>query len=221
MKAVIQLFSFVAIAAMACPVFAADRVVIVGRTSVVPLPGPLLEVDNRKPSVASVEANLEGDSLLISGNGEGLLRLRYTLQNGRTHALDVQVLPFDLGRIRQAVLADLDGIDTVDARYIGGSIVLDGEVALAADIRRLENVSQKYDSIVVNEVALTRVTLDALALAVRREIAVRSIRVLPDQDADELVLAGTVSSKKAALRAERIAKRHHHLVRNDLKVSRR
>lgn len=202
----------------ALPATAAERVVVVGRTSVIPLEGRLLEVDNRKPNVASVEADANGDALLVSGRGEGELTLRYTLQSGRVRAIRIQVLPFDPLRIRNAVLDELDGLDDVDAGFRGGNLVLTGHVALPSDVRRINRIAQKFDSIVVDHVRRTRVGLEALALATRREIGIASIHVVPDEETDELVLQGTAASAKVAHRAERIAHKHHPSVRNELEV---
>lgn len=158
----------------------------------------------------------EKRELILLGRQQGSTSLiLWDTRGVRRDEYYIRVIPESLQRLKQSVESLLSDIEGVKVRVLGDKILVEGEVFLEDEMRRVKNVADKNPN-VINMVTLSAVTQRILASTVEKEIGRPEISVRPVRD--KLILEGVVYSDVEKVRAEAIATAYYANIVNVLEV---
>lgn len=167
-------------------------------------------------AIVNVNPIRERKQILLTGREQGSTTLIiWDTKGSKRDEYDIRVIPENLDRIMQDSKRLLQDIEGLRFRVVGDKVIIEGEVFLEDELRRVKNVADKNPAI-MNFVTLSPVTQRILAATVAKEIGRPEIEVRPIRD--KLILEGVVYSEVEKTRAEAIASAYYANVVNVLEV---
>lgn len=161
------------------------------------------EIAVGNPAVASVVVDRPKRRMLISPLQVGdTAILVFDTRGSQRDKIQLTVTSTDFDQFTKDLkflFRDIEGLST---RRVGNKIIIEGEVYLAKDLQRIQDVL-KGNNFVVNLVTLSQDTQRILAKRIKNEIDISGVEVTTARD--RIVLKGTVVTKDDKERAEKIA----------------
>lgn len=174
-------------------------------TTKVDVPGGVRRIYISNPSVIDAEPDPDGLGVLVTGISAGEAELRVAQVTGidLVYRATVQPKLQDMAEEVRRLLRDVDGIDV---KVLGENIIIDGELYTRTSARRVEEVTQAFDGVVMN---ITKLDLTAynrsVARAIEQEIGFDTVQV--KVDGETIVITGTVPTQADIERVSEIAKK--------------
>lgn len=168
------------------------------------------------PRVVDFKADREKNRITLFPRNSGTtLLLVYDQKGGQKEATELTVYSRDPDRLVSQVRKLLVDVEGINIKRLNKKIIIDGEVFLPSDKKRVQKVAATSSAIV----DLTEMSSDTSGVIARRiqkeigldEVKVRSVR-------GQIVLEGETYSPQASVKAERIALLYSDKVINVLDV---
>ena len=189
---------------------------VVGTQKLISLPYNFGDISVGNSSTMSVTPIRARKEILLHGLRPGINSLIiFDTRGNRRDEYEIQVLSENLNRLMNNVknlLADIEGLRF---RIVGDKIIVEGEVFLEDEIRRVEAVAEKNPNVLAL-VTLSQVTQRIIANTIEKEIGRPDIKARPLKN--QILLEGTVYSETAKIRAEAIARAYYSNILNVLEV---
>lgn len=132
----------------------------------------------------------------------------FILKDARTgkvvYSYTIDVRKTDLEKVAREVQALLQTIDGISIKILNNKIVVDGEIILPADMKRIHSVVKQYGAQATSLVTLSPIAQNKIALFIERKINNPEIRVSAVNG--KFILEGFSNSKEERDKAEIIAK---------------
>ena len=180
-----------------------DLIVLKGSSARVAVDG-IRKVTVANPAVIDAKPALDGQSVLVSGIGEGNSELRIERLQGAELITNV-VVRSDLNQMFDQIKELLSDVEGLDMKIIGNKIVLKGKILTKSDNEKVTKVVTAYSSVILNMSTFdTSGMSHAYEQAILQEIGLDTIsaKVM----GDTVVLEGVVYSDAEKTRAEEIAR---------------
>ncbi len=189
---------------------------VVGQQKIIKTPYKIGDISVGNSRVIAVTPFRERREILLQGlrPGTGSLLIMDTRQNHRDN-YEIQVLSEDLQRTVNNIEAMLSDVEGLRFRVVGNQVVIEGEVYLEEEIRRVEAIAAKNPNVTAM-VSLSPVTQRILANTIEKEIGRPDIKARPLRN--QILLEGIVYSETAKVRAEAIARAYYGNIVNVLEV---
>lgn len=190
--------------------------VVVGSQKVITLGYDFGDISIGNSSTANITPMRGKREILVFGTRPGINSIIiFDTRGNRRDEYEIQVLSENLERAIKNIRALLGDIEGLRFRIVSDKILIEGEVFLEDEIRRVNAVAEKNPSVIQN-VTLSPVTQRILASTIEKEIGRPDITVRPLRN--QILLEGTVYSETAKARAEAIARAYSSNVVNVLEV---
>lgn len=190
--------------------------VVVGSQKVITVPYDFGDISIGNSSTANITPMRGRREILVFGTRPGINSIIiFDTRGNRRDEYEIQVLSENLERTMKNIRNLLGDIEGLKYRIIGDKIVIEGEVFLEDEIRRVTAVAEKNPNIIQN-VTLSPVTLRVLANTIEKEIGRPEITARPLRN--QILLEGTIYSEVAKVRAEAIARAYANNIINVLEV---
>ncbi len=189
---------------------------VVGQQKVIKTPYKIGDISIGNARVIAVTPFRERREILLQGlrAGTGSL-LIYDTRQYRRDQYEIQVLSEDLQRTVNNIKALLNDVEGLRYRVVGNQVVIEGEVYLEEELRRVEAIADKNPNVTAM-VTLSRVTQRIIANTIEKEIGRPDITARPLRN--QILLEGVVYSETAKVRAEAIARAYYGNIVNVLEV---
>lgn len=197
---------------------AAEEIVIVtGKSRTVQIPFPIGGGSNSNPRTVQAVPDLQNRRITFFGRNPGQASYVVFDSRSRTNRIefDIRVVAQDLARLRDDMQRQLGDIEGVEVRVSGDQVVIEGDVALEAELKRVQKVASSSNS-VINLVRLSPLAVKALARTIEQNIARPDVTARPLKD--KILLEGIVYSEEQRIRAESIAKTLYDNVVNVIEI---
>lgn len=193
-----------------------EMLLTVGGQQVINVPYAYGDVSVGSSRAININAFREKRQILLTGRQQGSTTLIiWDTRGNKRDEYYIRVIPESLQRLKNSIESLLSDVDGLRYRVVGDKIIVEGEVFLEDELRRVKSVADKNPSI-LNFVTLSPVTQRILAATVEKEIGRPAITVKPVRD--KLMLEGTVYSEVEKIRAEAIATAYYGNIINVLDV---
>lgn len=190
--------------------------VVVGTQKVISVPYDFGDISIGNSSTANITPMRGKREILVFGLRPGVNSLiLFDTRGNRRDEYEIQILSENLERSMKNIKNLLGDIEGLKFRIVADKIVIEGEVFLEDEIRRVNAVAEKNPNIIQN-VTLSPLTQRILAATIEKEIARPDISVRPLRN--QIMLEGTVYSETAKIRAESIARAYYSNIVNVLEV---
>ena len=189
---------------------------VVGSQKMLTVPYGFGDVSLANSNTVSITPFRDRREILLNGSRPGSNSLIiFDTRGNRRDEYEIQVLSENLNRTMNNVKGLLDDIEGLRFRIVGDKIVIEGEVFLEDEIRRVQTVAEKNANI-MQMVTLSPVTQRIIASTIEKEIGRPDITARPLKN--QILLEGTVYSETAKARAEAIARAYYSNIVNVLDV---
>lgn len=197
---------------------AQDELTIVqGRSETYRSRVPIANTTNSNPRVVEAAVDRRTNEIVFFGRRRGTAT--YTIADRRNPSIRVEVLirviGSDMDEIRRNLIKAIGDIEGVVIRFAGENILLEGEVSLDSEIRRIDSIATRYPQ-VINNVTLSPLTLRIFARTIEKDIGLPDVQARPLKDS--ILLEGVVYSEEQKVKAETIAKARFPRIVNTLEV---
>lgn len=201
---------------------AEDIVIVVGKSATVQVPFPLGQGANSNPEVVQAVPDVGARKIIFFGRKTG--RATYTIFDARNRArkveYEIDVIAEDLYRKRDYLQRQIGDIEGVEVRVQGDSVIVEGDVALEAELQRINKLTLGPGGgplpNVQNLVRLSPLAVKALARTIEQNIGRPDVTARPLKD--KILLEGVVYSEEQKARAEAIAKTLYDNVVNVIEI---
>lgn len=116
----------------------------------------------------------------------------------------IDVRKTDLAKVAREIKSLLSTIEGITIRVINNKVIVDGQILLPTDMRRIHNVVKQYGDLATSIVSLSPVAQNKIAQFIERKINNPEVRVSATNN--KFILEGMVDSTEERGRAEIIAK---------------
>ena len=155
--------------------------------------------------IVSAEYISRDKKLRITPNvvGDGTLFIKDPKTNDILYEFRINVKKTNLFGIATEIQSLLQDIEGINIKTINNKVVVDGQILLPSDMKRIHNVTRQYDGQAVSIVILSPVAQNKIAEFIEREINNPEVQVKALNDV--FMLLGVVQSKEEKERAQIIA----------------
>lgn len=193
-----------------------EVLITVGGQQVINVPYAFGDISIGSGRVINVSPFREKRQILLTGRSQGSTTLIiWDTRGNKRDEYFLQVIPESLNRLKRNIEDRLAGIDGIRLRVVGDKILVEGEVFLEDELRRINTITEKNNN-VLSFVTLSPVTQRILAGTIEKEVGRPEISVRPVRD--KLLLEGIVYSEIERERAEAIALAYYGNIVNVLEV---
>lgn len=164
---------------------------------------PTLEGTFRK--LTRVEYDADAKTLRFTPKQTGVGTVIMTDSSGKViYRYTVDVRKTDLDKVVREIKSLLNTIDGITIRILNNKVVVDGQILLASDMKRIHSVVKQYGNMATSLVILSPAAQNKIANVLERKINNPEIRVSAVNN--KFILEGMVDSAEEKTRAEIIAK---------------
>jgi pilus assembly protein CpaC len=165
-----------------------------------------IELGGTFRKIAKIQWNSNTRTLRFIGNAQGVATL--IIKNPKTgtvlaeYTLDIRKT--DLQKVAREIQSLLEGIEGISIKILNNKVVVDGQILLPADVKRIHSVVKQYGNQATSLVTLSPIAQNKIAQFIERKIANPEIRVTAVNG--KFILEGYTNSREEKDKAEIIAK---------------
>ena len=156
--------------------------------------------------VARLQWNAETRTLRLIGTnkGVGTLIIKHPTSGKVLGEYTLDVRDTDLQKVVREIQALLEGIEGISVKIMNNKVVVDGQILLPSDMKRIHSVVKQYSPQATTLVVLSPVAQNKIAQFIERKIGSPEIRV--NAVNGKFILEGFANSMEEKNKAEIIAK---------------
>lgn len=199
-----------ATAFLAMPAIAAETEYLnlsVGNVTDHPIPLAPAEIvpSGTYKKLTSIEYNPEDKILRFTPKEVGVGTVNIKDRNGKVlYQLTIDVRKTDLEKVAREIKSLLNTIDGLSIRILNNKVIVDGQILLPSDMKRIHSVVKQYGNMANSLVTLSPAAQNKIASFIERKVNNPEIRVTAVNN--KFILEGMVDSAEEKTRAEIIAK---------------
>lgn len=164
-----------------------------------------ITVDGTFRKFTKVEFDANEKVLRFYPKTVGVGTLNVIDKNGKVlYEYTVDIRKTDLEKVRREILALLNNIDGIVVRILNNRVVVDGQILLPSDMKRIHSVVKQYGALATSLVILSPAAQNKIAQFIERKINNPEVRVAAVNN--KFILEGMVDNPEEKTRAEIIAK---------------
>lgn len=153
----------------------------------------------------SIQYNSEDKTLRFTPRSVGVGTVIVSNKKGEIlYQFTVDVRKTDLEKVAREIKSLLNTIDGISVRILNNKVVVDGQILLPSDMKRIHSVVKQYGNMATTLVTLSPVAQNKIASFIERKINNPEVRVSAVNN--KFILEGMVDSPEEKTRAEIIAK---------------
>lgn len=164
-----------------------------------------ISVDGTFRKFTKIEYNSEGKFLRFTPKAVGVGTVVITDSKGKVlYEYTVDVRKTDLEKVVREVKSLLNTIDGIAVRILNNKVVVDGQILLPSDMKRIHSVVKQYGGMATSLVTLSPAAQNKIAQFIEKKVNNPEVRVAAVNN--KFILEGMVDSPEEKTRAEIIAK---------------
>lgn len=165
-----------------------------------------IELGGTFRKIAHIQWNRETRTLRLMGTNQGVGTL--VIKNPGTGKIlaefTLDVRKTDLQKVAREIQALLEGIEGITTKILNNKVVVDGEILLPSDMKRIHSVVKQYVPLATSLVVLSPIAQNKIAQFIERKIGNPEIRV--NAVNGKFILEGWANSPEERIKAEIQAK---------------
>lgn len=164
-----------------------------------------ITVDGTFRKFTKIEFNPETKTLRFTPKNVGVGTVVVTDRAGKVvYEFTVDVRKTDLEKVVREIKSLLNTIDGIAVRILNNKVVVDGQILLPSDMKRIHSVVKQYGGMATSLVTLSPAAQNKIAQFIEKKINNPEVRVAAVNN--KFILEGMVDSPEEKTRAEIIAK---------------
>lgn len=165
-----------------------------------------IELDGTFRKLTRVQWNPETKTLRFIPNNQGVGTL--IIKNPKTGVVlseyTIDVRKTDLAKVAREMQALLEGIEGISVKTMNNKVVVDGQILLPSDMKRIHSVVKQYGAQATTLVTLSPIAQNKIAQFIERKVGNPEIRV--NAVNGKFILEGFANSREERDKAEIVAK---------------
>jgi len=164
-----------------------------------------ITVDGTFRKFTKIEYNPETKTLRFTPRNVGVGTVVVTDKGGKVvYEFTVDVRKTDLEKVVREIKSLLNTIDGIAVRILNNKVVVDGQILLPSDMKRIHSVVKQYGGMATSLVTLSPAAQNKIAQFIEKKVNNPEVRVAAVNN--KFILEGMVDSAVEKTRAEIIAK---------------
>jgi len=165
-----------------------------------------IEIDGTYNKITKMQWNPETRTLRFVPRtaGVGTLIIKHPRTGAILHEFTIDVRKTDLQKVAREMQALLQGIEGIQVKVLNNKVIVDGQILLPSDMKRIHSVVKQYGGQATSLVILSPIAQNKIAQFIEKKIGNPEIRV--NAVNGKFILEGFANSREEKDKAEIVAK---------------